>query len=105
MPYFALTDVDWPYDDRDEGRAIVVSAFTPEEAVKLATEILLEEHGTNLEGLAGGVTWKVAQLMNIGFKDVEWEDGKPNFSGEFVNYSDGVNGPLIMGGSAPQETP
>jgi hypothetical protein len=100
VTYFALTDVDWPWDDQDEGRAIVVSADTPEQAVKLATEILLSEE-PNRDVVTGGVSWKVSQLMGIGFQSVEWDGGKPDYSDEFVNYPEGANGPLIKGGGAP----
>ncbi|MCA0338969.1 MAG: hypothetical protein LCH99_04480 [Proteobacteria bacterium] len=88
MSYYALTDSDWPWDDQDEGRAIVVRADSPEEAVKVATEMHLKE----CQG-AGGIGWKVARLMNVGFEGVDWEDDKnPNFDG-FNYYPAGSNGP------------
>ncbi|MGV1867170.1 MULTISPECIES: hypothetical protein [unclassified Rhizobium] len=89
MSYYALTDTDWPWDDEHEGRAIVVRADTPEEAVKAATEKHLQEFPG-----AGGVGWKVARLWNVGFEGVTWEnDNKPVYDG-FQFYSEGSNGPM-----------
>jgi hypothetical protein len=104
MPYFALTDTDWSWDDQDEGLAIVVNADTPEEAVKKATEIHLDEYGASRSGIDGGITWKVAQLMGVGFQMVEWTDGVPAYNDEFTNYSAGSNGPLVRGSAAPAST-
>jgi hypothetical protein len=97
MSYYALTDSDWPWDDQDEGRAIVVRADSPEGAVKVATEMHLKE----CQG-AGGIDWKVARLMNVGFEGVDWEDDKkPVFDG-FNYYPAGSNGPSdLPPGDAP----
>lgn len=87
MSVYALKDVDWPWDDEDEGRAIVVCADTPEEAVRIATEKHLAEHPG-----AGGVTWDVARLNKVAFGDASWEgDNKPVFA-PLTYYSDGING-------------
>lgn len=89
MSYYALTDSDWPWDDDDEGRAIVVHANTPQDAVRIATEKHIAENPG-----AGGIDWKVARLWNVGFEGVDWEnDNKPNYDG-FQFYPDGCNGPL-----------
>lgn len=89
MSYYALTDSDWSWDDQAEGRAIVVRADTPQEAVRVATEM----HISEFPG-AGGICWKVARLWNVGFEIVDWEDdNKPNYDG-FEFYPDGSNGPL-----------
>lgn len=83
MSHYALTDSDWPWDDEHEGRAIVVEAETPQAAVIKATEMHLDEFPG-----AGGITWKVAELSDVGFQGADWEDdNKPNFD-EFVFYSD-----------------
>jgi hypothetical protein len=89
MSYYALTDSDWPWDDECEGRAIVVRADTPQEAVRIATE----KHIADFPG-AGGICWKVASLWNVGFEIVDWKDGnKPTYTG-FEFYPDGCNGPM-----------
>jgi len=89
MSYYALTDSDWSWDDEAEGRAIVVRADTPQDAVRIATE----KHIAESPG-AGGICWKVARLWNVGFEMVDWEDdNKPTYSG-FDYYPEGSNGPL-----------
>lgn len=71
--FYALKDLDWPWDDQYEGRAIIVEANTPEEAIQLATE----RHVKEFPG-AGGVTWSIARVDDIGFCDAEWGgDNKP----------------------------
>lgn len=83
MSYYALTDTDWPWDDEHEGRAIVVEAECAQDAVKKATE----KHLAEFPG-AGGITWKVAQLADIGCQGVDWEDdNKPVFDG-FTYYGE-----------------
>lgn len=71
--YYALTDSDWSFDDRDEGRATIVLADSPEEAVRKATDIEIAEQG---EGV--GIHWKVAKLTLVGFQGVEWGNSKTN---------------------------
>jgi hypothetical protein len=87
MSYYALTDSDWPWDDEHEGRAVVVHADSPEEAVKVATEKHLQEFPG-----AGGITWKVARLNLVGFQDASWEDDDKPVYDEFTYYSGGING-------------
>jgi hypothetical protein len=100
MSYYALTDSDWSWDDEAEGRAIVVCADTPQEAVKLATE----KHIADFPG-AGGICWKVARLWNVGFEMVDWEDdNKPTYSG-FDYYPEGSNGPLDTPSPQPNVLP
>ncbi|MCZ4501002.1 MAG: hypothetical protein JWQ74_3557 [Marmoricola sp.] len=83
MSYYALTEIDWPWDDEHEGRAMVVEAATPQDAVTTATGKLLAEFPGS-----GGVTWKVAKLADVGFQDAEWEDNnQPNY-GDFVFYAE-----------------
>lgn len=85
MSFYALTDSDWPWDDEYEGRAIVVEADNPQNAVIKATKIYLSEFPG-----AGGITWKVAELFDVGFQGADWEnDNQPNFD-EFVFYSDTI---------------
>lgn len=92
MPYYALTDSDWPFDDKDEGRAIIVHADSPEEAVKLATDELRQEDHHFKHGGAGGIAWNVARLHLEGFQGVTWEEfDTPTFD-EYVKFSDGING-------------
>lgn len=88
MSYYALKDSDWSWDDQDEGRATVVCADTPEEAIKIGTAIHLAEHPG-----AGGVTWSVARLNLVAFGDASWEDdNNPTFEA-LTYYEDGINGP------------
>lgn len=87
MSYYALKDVDWPWDDETEGRAIVVRADTPEEAVRIATEKHLAEYPG-----AGGVTWDVSLLHLVAFGDASWEeDNRPVFEA-LTYYCAGING-------------
>lgn len=87
MSYYALKDTDWPWDDEHEGRALVVRADTPEEAIQIATA----RHIAEFPG-AGGVTWDVARLNLVAFGDAAWEDdNEPQFE-ELTYYSDGING-------------
>ena len=72
--YYALTDSDWSFDDQDEGRATIVLANSPEEAVRKATDIEIAEQG---EGV--GIHWKVAKLTLVGFQGAEWDNSKPSF--------------------------
>lgn len=89
MSYYALTDSDWPWDDEGDGRAIVVHAENPQDAIRIATEKHIAESPGD-----GGICWKVARLWNVGFGMVEWEDdNKPKYDG-FDYYPDGSNGPL-----------
>lgn len=88
MSYYALKDVDWPWDDEDEGRAIVVRADTPEEAVRLATA----KHLAEFPG-AGGVTWVVARLNLVAFGDASWEDDNQPVFEALTYYAAGINGP------------
>lgn len=87
MSFYVLKDVDWPWDDEDEGRAIVLKADTPEEAIKIATKM----HIAEFPG-AGGVTWDVGRLNLVGFGDASWEDDNiPSFE-SLTYYSKGING-------------
>lgn len=89
MSYYALTDSDWSWDDESEGRAIVIHADTPQDAVRIATEKHIAENPG-----AAGICWKVARLWNVGFEMVDWEDdNKPNYDG-FKFYPEGCNGPM-----------
>lgn len=88
MSYYALKDSDWAFDDQDEGRAIVVQADTPEEAISKATAMHIKE----IPG-AGGVTWEVARLDLVGIGDAEWDDdNQPKFEA-FRFYEEGLNEP------------
>ncbi|WP_114216737.1 hypothetical protein [Ochrobactrum sp. 3-3] len=88
MSYYALKDSDWAFDDQDEGRAIVVQADTPEEAISKATAMHIKE----IPG-AGGVTWEVARLDLVGIGDAEWDDdNQPKFEA-FRFYEEGLNAP------------
>jgi hypothetical protein len=98
MSYYALTDSDWPWDDEHEGRAVVVHADSPQEAVKVATEKHLKEFPG-----AGGITWKVSRLNLVGFQDASWEDDNKPVYDEFTYYSDGINGPPDI--APPPPTP
>lgn len=84
MTYYALTDIDWPFDDQDEGRAIVVQADTPELAVQKATAMHIAEQGSG----AGGVTWVVAALSDVGLQSVEWTDDGTQSSDTFLYFSE-----------------
>lgn len=97
MSYYALTDSDWPWDDAGEGRAIVVKADTPEEAVKVATEKMRAEDPHD-----GGICWKVARLNLVGFEGATWELGKEPVYDGFTYYSDGINGRPDAPPSRPQ---
>ncbi|MBB4348003.1 hypothetical protein [Aliirhizobium cellulosilyticum] len=89
MSFYALTDSDWSWDDEGEGRAIVVHADTPQDAIRIATEKHIAENPG-----AGGICWKIARLWDVGFEMVEWEDdNKPKYIG-FCPYPDGSNGPM-----------
>jgi len=81
--FYALKDLDWPWDDQDEGRAIIVEADTPEGAIKIATE----RHIKQFPG-AGGVTWSVARVDDFGFGDAEWSDDNIPAYEPFKNYHD-----------------
>lgn len=86
MTYYALKDSDWAFDDQDEGRAIVVQADTPEEAISKATAMHIQEYPG-----AGGVTWEVARLDLVGIGDAEWDDdNQPKFEA-FRFYEEGLN--------------
>ncbi len=88
MTYYVLKDSDWAFDDQDEGRAIVVQADTPEEAISKATEMHIKEYPG-----AGGVTWEVARLDLVGIGDAEWDDdNQPKFEA-FRFYEEGLNEP------------
>lgn len=91
MSYYALTDVDWPWDDRDEGRAIVVYASSPEDAVVEATRIHREDEEIDYEG---GVTWKVARLDDLGFQGVEWTKTEITYD-PFVPYDVDAASPIL----------
>ncbi|MBB5700163.1 hypothetical protein FHS76_000001 [Ochrobactrum daejeonense] len=88
MTYYALKDSDWAFDDQDEGRAIIVQADTPEEAISKATEMHIKEFPG-----AGGVTWDVARLDLTGIGDAEWEDDNIPKYEKFRFYDDGLNEP------------
>lgn len=109
MPYFALTDSDWPWDDQGEGRAIVVKADTPEDAVTRATDLELNMEAFN-EGLprssiSGGVTWKISQLWEVGHAGVIWEAGVVTETDPVTYYPKGANGPLFNSYSVRQKLP
>ena len=99
MPYFALTDSDWPWDDMNEGRPLIVEADTPEEAVKKATELQIlsesEDEKIDRSAISGGVQWKVAQLWNVGLQGICWEEGKVYDEETFSYYPPGCNGKLF----------
>ena len=97
MSYYALTDSDWPWDDEGEGRAIVVKADTPEEAIKVATEKMRAEDPHD-----GGIGWKVARLNLVGFEGATWELGEEPVYDGFTYYSDGINGRPDAPPSSPQ---
>lgn len=92
MPYYALTDTDWPWDSQDEGRAIIVQADTPEEAVTKATEMQIageaEAEKIDRTAISGGVCWKVADLADVGFAGVTWENGVVTEVDAFITYQE-----------------
>lgn len=91
MTYYALKDSDWAFDDQDEGRAIIVQADTPEEAISKATGMHIKEFPG-----AGGVTWGVARLDLVAIGDAEWEDDNIPKYEKFRFYDDGLNEPSEM---------
>jgi hypothetical protein len=89
MNYYALTDSDWPWDDEAEGRAVIVLASTPEDAIGIATR----KHLAQSPG-AGGVTWIVAQLHDVGVGDASWgEDNRPGY-GVFSPFGQKAEGDI-----------
>lgn len=98
MSYYALKDIDWPWDDETEGRAIVVRADTPQEAIQIATA----KHITEFPG-AGGVTWDVSRLSLVGFGDASWEDDNQPVFDAVTYYADGINGPPDIPAPQPRK--